>query len=221
MDIMCSAQGDGSKRRYIEPLREKPAPLATAHRGTLTRDMSIMTSSLLTATDIEGLSLPDKQFELVRGRLLVREPPGTRHGVIAAKLLYRVSDFVRRHALGVVCAQDTGFKIRSDPDTVRAPDLAFIGRDRVLRIPDRGYAELAPDTVSEVLSPDDTPGEVLAKVADWLDAGTRLVWIIDPKRVEAHVYRDDGSLSILDASESLDGEQVLPGFTCSLREILA
>ena len=187
----------------------------------MTRDMSIMTSSLLTATDVEGLSLPDKQFELVRGRLLVREPPGTRHGVIAAELLYRVSDFVRRHALGVVCAQDTGFKIRSDPDTVRAPDLAFIGRDRVLRIPDRGYAELAPDMVSEVLSADDAPGEVLAKVADWLDAGTRLVWIIDPKRVEARVYRDDGSLSILDANGSLEGEQVLPGFTCSLREILA
>ena len=177
-------------------------------------------ASLLTATDLERLSLPDRQFELVRGRLLVREPPGTRHGVISAELLYRVSHFVRRHALGVVCAQDTGFKIRSDPDTVRAPDLAFISRDHVPRIPDRGYAELAPDMVAEVLSPDDTPGDVLAKVADWLDAGTRLVWIIDPRRSEARVYRDDGSLSILDANASLDGEAVLPGFTCPLREIV-
>jgi Uma2 family endonuclease len=182
--------------------------------------MSIMTSSVLTATDVEGLSFPDKQFELVRGRLLVREPPSTRHGVIAAKLLYLVSDFVYRHALGVVCAQDTGFKIRSDPDTVRAPDIAFIGRDQVPRIPTRGYAELAPDMVSEILSPDDAPGEVLAKIADWLDAGTRLVWIIDPKRVEARVHRADGSLSVLDARGSLEGEDVLPGFTCSLREIL-
>ena len=138
-------------------------------------------TSTSTATDIEALSLPGKQFELVRGRLLVREPPGTRHGVIAAQLLYRVSDFARRNALGVVCAQDTGFKIRSDPDTVRAPDLAFIARDRAARIPERGYAELAPDMVSEILSTDDTPGEVLARVADWLDAGTRLVWIIDPR----------------------------------------
>jgi len=187
----------------------------------LPRDMSIITSSLLTATDVEGLSFPDKQCELVRGRLLVREPPSTRHGVIAGKLLYRVSDFVYRHALGVVCAQDTGFKIRSDPDTVRAPDVAFVGRDRAMHIPDRGYAELAPDMVSEVLSPDDTPGEVLAKVADWLDAGTTLVWVIDPKRVEARVHRADGSLSIVDANGALEGEQVLPGFTCSLREILA
>jgi Uma2 family endonuclease len=74
--------------------------------------------------------------------------------------------------------------------------------------------------VSEVLSPDEAPGEVLAKVADWLDAGTRLVWIIDPKRFEARVYRADGSLSVLDANGSLHGEAVLPGFTCPLREIL-
>ena len=185
------------------------------------REMSLMTSSLLTATDLEALSLPDKQFELVRGRLLVREPPGTRHGVIAAELLYRVSAFARVHALGVVCAQDTGFRIRSDPDTVRAPDLAFIARDRMSQIPDRGYAELAPDMVSEVVSPGDAPGDVLAKVADWLSAGTRLVWVIDPGRFEARVYRDDGSLSILDANASLEGEGVLPGFACPLREILA
>ena len=75
-------------------------------------------------------------------------------------------------------------------------------------------------TATEVLSPDDTPGEVLAKVADWLDAGTRLVWVIDPRRFEARVYRGDGSPSILDASGPLEGEAVLPGFTCSLREIL-
>jgi Uma2 family endonuclease len=182
--------------------------------------MTIMTAPLLTAADIERLSLPDKQFELVRGRLLVREPPGTRHGVIAAELLYRVSAFVRRHSLGVVCAQNTGFKIRSNPDTVRAPDLAFTASDRVACIPDRGYAELAPDMVSEVLSPDEAPGEVLAKVADWLDAGTMLAWIIDAKRFEARVYRADGSLSILDANGSLDGEAVIPGFACSVREIL-
>ena len=131
-----------------------------------------------------------------------------------------MSAFARAHALGVVCAQDTGFKIRSDPDTVRAPDLAFIARDRVPRITDRGYAELAPDLVTEILSPDETPGEVLAKVADWLDAGTRLVWIIDPRRIEARLYRADGTLSILDGNASLDGEAVLPGFTCRLREIL-
>jgi Uma2 family endonuclease len=149
----------------------------------------------------------------------VREPPGTRHGVIGARLGYYLSDFVNRNALGVVFAQDTGFKIARDPDTVRGPDVAFLGRERVDRIPARGYAEVAPDLVAEILSPDDRPGDVLAKLADWLAAGARLVWVIDPQRSEVHVYRQDGTLSVLTAKDSLDGEEVLPGFSCSLAEI--
>jgi len=100
----------------------------------------VRAESLLTATDVERLSLPDKQVELVRGHLVVREPPGTRHGAIAANLTCLVGAFVRRHGLGVVFAQDTGFKITSDPDTVRAPDVAFVARERTDRIPARGYA---------------------------------------------------------------------------------
>lgn len=178
-------------------------------------------SPLLTAADVERISLPGKQVELVRGRLLVREPPGTRHGVIAAKLGYYLSDFVHRHGLGIVAAQDTGFKIARDPDTVRAPDVAFIGRDRADRIPARGYAEVAPDVLAEVLSPDDTPAEVLAKVSDWLAAGAKLVWLVDPQRSEVHVYRQDGSLSVLTESDSLDGEDVLPGFSCAVNDVFS
>jgi Uma2 family endonuclease len=174
---------------------------------------------LLTAADVERLSLPNKQVELVRGRLVVREPPGTRHGVIAARLAYLLHDFVQRHNLGVVAAQDTGFKIGRDPDTVRAPDVAFVATAQLEHIPARGYAELAPDLVAEVLSPDDRAAEVLAKVADWLAAGTKLVWLVDPERVEVRVYRADGSLSILGSTQSLDGEDTLPGFRCSVSQI--
>jgi Uma2 family endonuclease len=181
----------------------------------------VKSSSALTATDVERVSLPGKLVELVRGQLVVREPPGTRHGAIAAKLGYYLSDFVHRHGLGIVFAQDTGFKIGSDPDTVRAPDVAFVGRDRGAQIPPRGYADLAPDLLAEILSPGDAPAEVLAKVADWLAAGTRLVWVVDPQRSEVRVYRRDGSLSILGESDSLDGEDVLPGFTCPLKHVLS
>ncbi len=118
-------------------------------------------------------------------------------------------------------AQDTGFKIASDPDTVRAPDVAFVGRARAGLIAKRGYAELAPDLLAEILSPDDRPAEVLAKVADWLAAGTKLVWVVDPERSEVRVYRSDGSLSVLREHDSLDGEDVLPGFTCPLSDVLA
>ena len=186
----------------------------------MTREVTTTTSPLLTAADLERMSFPDKQVELVRGRLLVREPPGTWHGRIAAKLLIRVGVHVEHHELGDVYGQDTGFRIRSDPDTVRAADLGFVGRDRVDRVGRRGYAELAPDLVAEILSPDDRPAEVLAKVADWLDAGTRVVWVVDPERLEARVYRHDGTLSLLARDAVLDGEEVLPGFTCPLHAIL-
>src|SRR6266571_2873518 len=152
---------------------------------------------LLTATDVERISIPGKQVELVRGQLIVREPPGTHHGAISANLAYHLSDFVRRHDAGTVFAQDTGFKIASDPDTVRAPDVAFVVRERAALIQKRGYAELAPDLLAEILSPDDRPAEVLAKVADWLTAGTRIVWVIDPQRRDARVYRRDGTLTVL------------------------
>ncbi len=151
---------------------------------------------------------------------MVREPPGTRHGVVAARLGYVLSDFVQRRGLGVVAAQDTGFKIARDPDTVRAPDVAFVSRPRSDQIPTRGYAELAPDLVGEVVSPDDSPADLLAKVSDWLAAGTKLVWVVDPMRSEARVHRADGSVSILGLTESLDGEDVLPGFSCPVGQIL-
>jgi Uma2 family endonuclease len=176
---------------------------------------------LLTAADVERMSLPGKQVELVRGQLIVREPPGTWHGAISAKFAYYVSEFVYSHGLGVVFGQDTGFKIARDPDTVRAPDVAFVARERADRIPRRGYAELAPDLVAEILSPDDSPGEVLAKVADWLAAGTALVWLVDPRRSVVHVYRHDGSLSVLRENDSLEGEAAPPGFACPLTSVFS
>jgi len=85
----------------------------------------------------------------------------------------------------------------------------------------RGYAPVAPDLAAEVVSPDDRPGEVLSKVGAWLGAGTKLVWVVDPDREEVRVYRPDGSLTIASADDSIHGEDVLPGFTCSVREILS
>jgi Uma2 family endonuclease len=180
----------------------------------------VTTDSLLTAEDLERISIPGKTTELIRGRIVVRELPGTWHGVVAARLLYFMADFVRRHDVGIVAAQDTGFKIAADPDTVRAPDMAFVARERVSEIARRGYAALAPDLLAEVLSPDDRPGEVLEKVANWLAAGTRIVWVIDPERREARVYRQDGSLAILGNDDALEGEDVLPGFSCRLGDVL-
>ena len=174
----------------------------------------------MTAGELLDLRLPGKSTELVRGRLLVRDPPSTRHGGVAALLTYFLVEHVRRHACGAVFGQDTGFHIFGDPDTVRAPDVAFVRSDRLALVPDRGYARLAPDVVAEIVSPDDRRGEVLAKVGDWLTAGTRLVWVIDPARRAAQAYRDDGDVVMIGGDGALEGGDVLPGFRCLLSSLL-
>ena len=180
-----------------------------------------MTSSgLLTAEELLHLSIPDKRAELVRGVLVVREPPGGRHGRIAMNLGVELANYARTHELGVVYAAETGFTLARHPDTVRAPDVAFVSRERLPSPEPVGFPDLAPDLVVEILSPGDRPGEVLGKVADWLSAGTRLVWVIDPERRLARVYRQDGTERIIDAEEMLDGEDVVPGFSCPLNTIL-
>ena len=174
----------------------------------------------LTADDLLRSRIPDKRTELVRGQLIVREPAGSLHGLVAMNLGAELAVYVKRTGAGAVFAAETGFKLASDPDTVRAPDVAFIAQGRLPPRETRGYPALAPDLVVEVLSPDDRPGEVLAKVADWLSAGSRLVWVVDPERRIARAYRHDGSETMVTENGALEGEDVLPGFTCPLGTIL-
>lgn len=175
---------------------------------------------IMTADELLALRMPGKSTELVRGHLVVREPPSAYHGQIAARLAYLVGAFVYPNDAGVLFGQDSGFRITSDPDTVRAPDLAFLRRERKSEVPPAGYGEFAPDLVVEIVSPGDRPGELLAKISDWLSAEVRLVWVIDPQRHQAHVHRADGTIAILDRDGALDGEDVLPRFRCTLREVL-
>jgi Uma2 family endonuclease len=174
----------------------------------------------LTADQLLHLDMPGKSVELVRGVLVVKEPPGFLHGAVAARLAHAVMNHVNAHALGIVLAAETGFKLASDPDTVRAPDVAFVKAERVPRPLPSGYAALAPDLAVEVLSPNDRPGEVLAKVGDWLNAGARLVWVVDPVARSARMYRADGSEAFLSEHDTLDGEDVLPGFRCVVAAVL-
>lgn len=179
-----------------------------------------MVTREMTADELLALRAPGKRTELVAGRLVIHEPAGLRHGRIAAELAFRLEAYVRDPGLGRVYAAETGFKLATDPDTVRAPDVAFLSRDRTPDPEPEGYAELAPDLAVEVLSPGDRPGEVLAKVADWLNAGSRLVWIVDPRRRHIRVYREDGSQSVVNDDGILEGEDVVTGFTCRADSIL-
>ena len=179
-----------------------------------------MSPTLMTAEELLHANIPDKRTELVRGVLVVREPAGGRHGRVANELARLVGNHAHAHELGTVYAAETGFTLARQPDTVRAPDVAFVRRDRVSDPEPIGFPEFAPDLVVEVLSPGDRPGEVLAKVADWLSAGTRLVWVVDPERRLARIYRHDGTEQIVTADQALDGEDVVPGFACSLSAVL-
>ncbi len=181
---------------------------------------SMSSPTLVTAEQLLAVSIPGKRVELVRGALLVREPAGLRQGRVVAALSRRLMDHVEANGLGQVYAGDTGFTLARSPDTVRAPDIAFIRRDRVPDPEPPGYPDLAPDLAVEVLSPRTRPGETLAKVADWLSGGTSLVWVIDPERRQARVYRQDGAEALVPGSEALSGEELLPGFSCALDAIL-
>jgi Uma2 family endonuclease len=178
-----------------------------------------MAPALMTAEELLHTSIPDKQVDLVRGVLVVREPPGLRHGRVAVALAVQLVGHVRAHDLGQVYVE-AGFKLARDPDTVRGPDVAFISRARLPEPEPAGYPDLAPDLVVEIVSPGDRPGEVLATVADWLNACTRLVWVIDPERRLARIYRQDGTETSIGAEEQIDGEDLLPGFSCALASVL-
>jgi Uma2 family endonuclease len=174
--------------------------------------------ALMTADEL--LHIPNNHAELVRGVLVVREPPGLRHGRIATEFAAALAPHVRANGLGRVYIE-SGFKLASNPDTVRGPDLSFISKARLPEPEPVGFPELAPDLVVEILSPDDRPGDILGKVADYLSAGINLVWVIDPERRLARVYRSDGTEETITAEQALPGEDVLPGFACQLAAILS
>lgn len=179
-----------------------------------------MPAVLMTAEGLLHANIPNKRTELVRGVLVVREPVGYQRGRVAMNLTIRLGAHVERAGSGQLLAAKTGFTLFRNPDTVRAPDIAFVRRDRLPVPATVGFPELAPDLVVEILSPDDRLGETLAKVGDWLQAGVRLVWVIDPERRRARVYRADGTEASLGEDADLLGEDVLPGFACRLASVL-
>ncbi|MCC7052069.1 MAG: Uma2 family endonuclease [Gemmatimonadaceae bacterium] len=175
-----------------------------------------MTAERLARYDARG-----RRTELVRGRLVFREPAALWHGVIVARLSFELQSYLRANPIGTVAAGDPGFVLARAPDTVRAPDVAFIAAHRMPPPGNPGFDELAPDLAIEVRSPGDRIGTLRTKVRQWLRAGTRLVWVIDPGRALAHAYRADGSEQVFAATEALEGEDVLPGFSLPLHHLLA
>lgn len=163
----------------------------------------------------ELLRMPDDGFryELVRGVLRKMPPAGSEHGEFAAAILIHLGQHVKAHGLGKVYAAETGFKLAENPDTVRAPDAAFISRERLEQTgPVTGYWPGAPDLAVEVVSPHDAHAEVMEKALQWLGAGARMVLVVDPAARTVTVYRSLDKIQILTERDTLDANDVVPGW---------
>jgi Uma2 family endonuclease len=172
----------------------------------------------------ELLRLPDDgtRRELVRGELREMTLAGNEHGYVALRIASRLERHVDANRLGRVYAAETGFKIASDPDTVRAPDASFVNRGRLEKVGRvEGFWPGAPDLAVEVVSPGDTHAEVVEKSLAWLDAGCRMVLVAEPQRKVVTVYRSRQDIRILTEDEAVDGADVVPGWRLPVAEIFA
>ena len=175
--------------------------------------------TVYTAADLERLSDEGRHYELVKGELLEMTPPGGTHGSSTGRLAAFVGYAILNGDLGEVFAAETGFLVSRDPDTVIAPDFAFVAKGRLPNPLPKGYVPVVPDIVLETRSPNDAKRKVAEKVEDWLASGVRLVWELDPQTRTLTVHRLNQPFYALGEGDTLTGEEVLPGFSLPLARL--
>jgi Uma2 family endonuclease len=162
-----------------------------------------------------------RRAELIRGEVIPLPFLGAEHGYYAAEIGSAIANFVRQKKRGIVCTA-TGFCIESDPDSVRAADIAYISNEKLQSIgggmPQK-FSPGAPDLAVEVVSPGDTAEEIESKVGDWFDGGTGQVWVVYPRTKTIHVHRTASEVIVLHRTDILTGGEILPGFEYPLCEI--
>jgi Uma2 family endonuclease len=171
--------------------------------------MSIV-EQITTAEQLLSANL--QHCELIGGELVMMSPAGFDHGRFASRIVAALQNHVTPRGLGIVTTAEAGFQLAHDPDTVRAPDVAFVRAERFPPGGVKGFFQGAPDIAVEVVSPSDRASEVAAKVQDWLRAGCSLVWVVDPESRTVTVHRSPKEIAILTAADTLVGIDVLPEF---------
>ncbi len=175
---------------------------------------------LLTADELLRLSSQGVRGELIRGVLSETMPTGREHGQIVTNLVILLGNFIKPRRLGILTASDSGVWLERDPDTVREPDIAYFSAETSpLNERVTGYAEVAPDLVVEIASPGDSRRELNDKALMWLSFGTRLVWVVHPATRTVDAHRTNHPVVTLSGDKTMDGLDVLPGFTCPVGEI--
>jgi Uma2 family endonuclease len=175
---------------------------------------------LMTAAELERLPRGRMRHELVRGELRTMPPASYGHGSLTSRFDFSLRAHVDANQLGDVVTGDPGFQLSVDPDTVRAPDVAFISRERLEALGRvRGYWPGPPDLAVEVISPNDLYTEVDEKVAEWLEHGTRLVFVVNPRRRTVAEHRPGQPVRILSGDDVLMAEDILPGWRLPLSDL--
>ena len=176
---------------------------------------------LYTASDLWELSQDEhKHLELIRGVLVEMSPANELHGELTMEIGRIVANWVRANDLGRAYTAETGFELFSDPDTVLAPDVAFVSKAR-LKPRTEKFSTVAPDLAVEVVSPGNSKSELHEKVKLYFEAGTRQVWVFYPKSRTVYVYHSPKDVTILDIEDTLEGSDLLPGFSVRLCDLFA
>ncbi len=173
-----------------------------------------------TIDQLEGRLPSELRWELVEGDLIVLWSSSARRGRIAMRVGTRLARHVEDHGLGVVYGAETGFILRRSPDPLRAPDAAFVRRDRELNL-ERGFFPGPPDLAVEVASPDDAQRDLLGKARYWIEHGTRECWVIWPTQRSGTIMAAETSERNLRDDDVLQSPALLPGFCCPVHELFA
>ena len=175
-----------------------------------------------TAENLLALTSDENHYEIVNGELIKMVPASARHGKLASRLVHALASCIGEHGLGQVYTAEPGFQLRAQPLTIRAPDVAFVRRERIpLEGEPEGFWAIAPDLVVEIVSPSETAEDVHQKVADYLRAGTRLLWLVYPASQAVMEYRSPMEARQLTVEDDLDGGEVVPGFRYPLKQLFA
>ena len=174
----------------------------------------------MTAADLLRLPADGRRYELIRGELRQMAPAGPTHGRLAMRIAAHLFQHVEAHNLGTVYAAETGFQLAQAPDTVRAPDVAFVSRQRFEAVGEpEGYWPGAPDVAVEVISPHDRYTEVADKVVEWLEAGSRMVVVVNPRQRSVTVYHSRTDIVMLTEEDTLDGGEIVPGWQLPVKDV--